>query len=122
MDTQEDGTKEFSNSKVIGASILAPVNPDGRVKSANSSKPKKQKPAKRARPASGKTSGQEKLVCRYCGSDDLAPSFKKRRDARCRSCFKKRYSSPTGRMHTKKTKKAGNTKKIKRTQEVKAVG
>jgi hypothetical protein len=28
----------------------------------------------------------EKLVCRYCGSDDLAPSFKKRRDARCRAC------------------------------------
>ena len=35
----------------------------------------------------------QKLVCRYCGSDDLAPSFKKRRDARCRACFKKRYSS-----------------------------
>ena len=26
----------------------------------------------------------EKLICRYCGSDDLAPSFRKRRDARCR--------------------------------------
>jgi hypothetical protein len=38
-------------------------------------------------------SGAEKLVCRYCGSDDLAPSFKKRRDARCRACFKKRYGS-----------------------------
>jgi hypothetical protein len=35
----------------------------------------------------------EKLVCRYCGSDDLAPSFEKRRDARCRACFKKRYGS-----------------------------
>ena len=35
----------------------------------------------------------KKLVCRYCGSDDLAPSFKKRRDARCRACFKKRYRS-----------------------------
>jgi hypothetical protein len=34
-----------------------------------------------------------KLVCRYCGSDDLAPSFKQRRDARCRACFKKRYGS-----------------------------
>jgi hypothetical protein len=34
-----------------------------------------------------------KLVCRYCGSDDLAPSFTKRRDARCRACFKKRYSA-----------------------------
>src|SRR5271163_2175493 len=34
-----------------------------------------------------------KLVCRYCGSDDLAPSFIKRRDARCRACFKQRYGS-----------------------------
>jgi hypothetical protein len=35
----------------------------------------------------------EKLVCRYCGSDDLAPSFIKRRDRRCRKCFSKRYAS-----------------------------
>jgi hypothetical protein len=35
----------------------------------------------------------EKLVCRYCGSDDLAPSFVKRRDRRCRKCFKSRYGS-----------------------------
>ena len=35
----------------------------------------------------------EKLVCRYCGSDDLAPIFIKRRDRRCRKCFSKRYSS-----------------------------
>ena len=35
----------------------------------------------------------EKLVCRYCGSADLAPSFIKRRDRRCRKCFSKRYSS-----------------------------
>ena len=34
-----------------------------------------------------------KLVCRYCGSDDLAPSFIKRRDRRCRKCFSKRYRS-----------------------------
>jgi hypothetical protein len=48
--------------------------------------------ARAPRSARGK-SAPEKLVCRYCGSDDLAPSFKKRRDARCRACFKKRYSS-----------------------------
>jgi hypothetical protein len=35
----------------------------------------------------------EKLVCRYFGSDDLAPSFIKRRDRRCRKCFAKRYGS-----------------------------
>jgi hypothetical protein len=36
-------------------------------------------------------SKSEKLVCRYCGSDDLAPSFIKRRDRRCRKCFSERY-------------------------------
>ena len=49
----------------------------------------------------------EKLVCRYCGSDDLAPSFKKRRDARCRACFKKRYGSAP------RDKKAARTQKTK---------
>ena len=43
----------------------------------------------------------EKLVCRYCGSGDLAPSFIKRRDRRCRKCFSKRYGS------------AAQTKKVK---------
>jgi hypothetical protein len=38
-------------------------------------------------------SKSEKLVCRYCGSDDLAPSFIMRRDRRCRKCFSKRYGS-----------------------------
>jgi hypothetical protein len=46
-------------------------------------------------------SKSEKLVCRYCGSSDLAPSFIKRRDRRCRKCFSKRYGSTP---RTKKTK------------------
>jgi hypothetical protein len=46
----------------------------------------------------------EKLVCRFCGSDDLAPSFIKRRDRRCRKCFGKRYGSAS-RTKTAKTKK-----------------
>ena len=41
----------------------------------------------------GHQSKSEKLVCRYCGSNDLAPSFIKRRDCRCRKCFSKRYGS-----------------------------
>ena len=41
----------------------------------------------------GRKPKAEKLVCRYCGSDDLAPSFIKRRDRRCRKCFGKRYGS-----------------------------
>jgi len=52
----------------------------------------------------------EKLVCRYCGSDDLAPSFKKRRDARCRACFKKRYGSAP---RDKKTARTQNAKAAK---------
>jgi hypothetical protein len=46
-------------------------------------------------------SKSEKLVCRYCGSGDLAPSFIKRRDRRCRKCFSKRYGSSA---------RTGNTK------------
>ena len=46
-------------------------------------------------------SKSKKLICRYCGSDDLAPSFIKRRDRRCRKCFSKRYGRAT---QTKKTK------------------
>jgi hypothetical protein len=52
--------------------------------------------AESARPLPKKTgskSKSEKLVCRYCGSADLAPSFIKRRDRRCRKCFSKRYGS-----------------------------
>ncbi len=55
-----------------------------------------QKKAESARPLRkemGSKSKSEKLVCRYCGSDDLAPSFIKRRDRRCRKCFSKRYGS-----------------------------
>jgi hypothetical protein len=49
----------------------------------------------------GRKPKSEKLVCRCCGSDDLAPSFIKRRDRRCLKCFSKRYGSPT---RAKKTK------------------
>jgi hypothetical protein len=49
----------------------------------------------------GQTRGEAELVCRYCGSDDLAQSFIKRRDRRCRKCFAKRYGSAA---RTKKTK------------------
>ena len=61
------------------------------------------KKAKTERPQSTavKKSKSEKLVCRYCGSDDLAPSFIKRRDRRCRKCFSKRYGSAA---RTRKTK------------------
>ncbi len=54
---------------------------------------KKAESARPHRKATGTKSKSEKLVCRYCGSDDLAPSFIKRRDRRCRKCFSERYGS-----------------------------
>jgi hypothetical protein len=63
------------------------------------------KTAKASPRSSRAASSAEKLVCRYCGSDDLAPSFKKRRDARCRACFKKRYGSAPRDKKTAATRK-----------------
>src|SRR5262245_58761315 len=45
------------------------------------------------RKATSDKSKSTRLVCRYCGSEDLAPGFIKRRDRRCRKCFSKRYGS-----------------------------
>ncbi len=42
-----------------------------------------------------RTPKAKQLRCRHCGSDDLAPSFIKRRDRRCRKCFSQRYGSAT---------------------------
>ena len=55
--------------------------------------PRKAKPARPLSKKMGSKSKSEKLVCRYCGSDDLPPSFIERRDRRCRKCFSKRYGS-----------------------------
>ena len=58
-------------------------------------------PARPFRKKKDSKSKSNKLVCRYCGSADLAPSFIKRRDRRCRECFSKRYRSGT---HARKAK------------------
>jgi hypothetical protein len=55
--------------------------------------PRKAQPARPLRKKMGRKPKSNKLDCRYCGSDDLAPSFIKRRDRRCRKCFSKRYGS-----------------------------
>ncbi len=67
-----------------------------RAKLANTKKtdPVNSKSARASLKTRGRKPKAEKLVCRYCGSDDLAPSFVKRRDRRCRKCFSKRYGSP----------------------------
>jgi len=63
--------------------------------------------SRKARPRALRSAAKaEKLVCRYCGSDDLAPSFRKRRDARCRACFKKRYGSGARDKRAARTRKA----------------
>jgi len=66
-----------------------------RAKLANGKKsgPVNTKSARTPMKKTGRNPKAEKLVCRYCGSDDLAPSFIKRRDRRCRKCFSKRYGS-----------------------------
>jgi hypothetical protein len=55
--------------------------------------PREATPARPLRKKKDSKSKSNKLVCRYCGSADLAPSFIKRRDRRCRECFCKRYGA-----------------------------
>jgi hypothetical protein len=55
--------------------------------------PRKAKPARPLRKEMSSKSKSNKLVYHYCRSDDLAPSFIRRRDRRCRECFSKRYGS-----------------------------
>jgi len=66
-----------------------------RTKLANAKKtePVNTKSARASLKKTGRKPKAEKLMCRYCGSEDLAPSFIKRRDRRCRKCFSKRYGS-----------------------------
>jgi hypothetical protein len=51
---------------------------------------------RRSRRWVGVSRKQANWYARYSGSDDLAPSFIKRRDRRCRKCFSKRYGSAAG--------------------------
>jgi len=74
------------------------------ISASKSAARKKAESARPLRKEKGGRSKSEKLVCRYCGSDDLAPSFIKRRDRRCRKCFSKRYGS-TARARKAKVKK-----------------
>jgi hypothetical protein len=63
--------------------------------------------SRKARPRASRSAAKEgKLACRYCGSDDLAPSFRKRHDTRCRACFKKRYGSAARKKESTRTRKA----------------
>ncbi len=69
------------------------ARPAGKKAVPKKAAPRKARSARPFRKEMGSKSKSDKLVCRYCGSDDLAPSFIKRRDRRCRNCFSKRYGS-----------------------------
>jgi hypothetical protein len=103
-------TNGSSQELPVGRSSPAEQDQKGAARSAGKkavrkkAAPTKAKPAQPLRKQMGSTSKSEKLVCRYCGSDDLAPSFIKRRDRRCRKCFSKRYGS-AGRAKKAKVKK-----------------
>jgi hypothetical protein len=95
-----------------GESIVSEASASAKKKTL-AAKPKGA-PASKIRKAAGLPSrssrakpNAEKLTCRYCGSDDLAPSFRRRRDARCRACFKKRYGWAA------RNQKAVRTRKVK---------
>lgn len=70
-------------------------------KKKTSRKPELEQPLRKKMGSDSKSSN---LVCRYCGSEDLAPSFIKRRDRRCRKCFSKRYGA-AARARKAKTRK-----------------
>ena len=106
------------NGKIVAAPPEAPAAAETAqsTRKAVAAQPKPAQPVKTSKasrrpPQSARaTSTAEKLVCRYCGSDDLAPSFIKRRDARCRACFKQRYGSAA---QTRKDKRARKAKAAK---------
>jgi hypothetical protein len=93
-----------------GEPIAGEASASARKKTA-AAKPKGAPASKNRKAAAGRpprsSRDGEKLICRYCGSDDLAPSFRRRRDARCRACFKQRYGSAA------RNQKAVSTRKVK---------
>src|SRR5579862_5319176 len=91
---QSPTRKELYKNMDTKGNVETTTQPSKVKKRARAANVASDKTAKPARPAGRSSNAQSgKLMCRYCGSDDLAPSFKKRRDARCRACFKKRYGS-----------------------------
>ncbi len=88
------------------------MNADSKPAAATSTSALSSKTPKDARPSRSLRAAvkAEKLACRYCGSDDFAPSFKKRRDARCRACFKRRYGSAARHKKAARSEKAKATK------------
>jgi hypothetical protein len=92
-----DASKSMNGSRdeVRKRPAPGPKNVQASVEAKNVDKRSTGKKSKKERQKTKpiRSSKSEKLVCRYCGSGDLAHSFIKRRDRRCRKCFSKRYGS-----------------------------
>ena len=108
MNTNHNGLGTFATPMIVRPPMPAPARRAGPAQLTNKAAPKpKAAPAAKGR-RTGRTwrpSSTEKLRCRYCGSDDLAPSFKRRRDRRCRACFKQRYGSAARGARSKRASK-----------------
>jgi hypothetical protein len=98
-------TQQTAGEVIAESPARAKKKTAAKLKSAPRSKTTKA--ASRQPQSSRVQSNGEKLICRYCGSDDLAPSFRKRRDTRCRTCFKNRYGSAA------RSQKAVRARKVK---------
>jgi hypothetical protein len=83
------GPSRFSAQQNLVATPRSAVKRAVRKKAAS----REATPARPLRKKKDSKSKSNNLVCRYCGSADLAPSFIKRRDRRCRECISKRYGS-----------------------------
>jgi len=104
---QSPTRKELYKNMDTKGNVETTTQPSKVKKRARAANVASDKTAKPARPAGRSSNAQSgKLICRYCGSDDLAPSFKKRRDARCRECFKSKYGSTARSNKAKKAAKA----------------
>jgi hypothetical protein len=104
-----NGQESLGTANPIPSNEPAPLAKQKTVVTARKVAAKTGKGARRP-PWAASSSDADILVCRYCGSGDLAPSFIKRRDARCRTCFKRRYGSAARNENTTQTRKAAMTK------------
>ena len=91
--TNGSGPEVLTESSVPPAKSAQPNAVRAETKRVTKKATGKKIEAERATTKSTRSSKSEKLVCRYCGSKDLAPSFIKRRDRRCRKCFSQRYGA-----------------------------
>jgi hypothetical protein len=101
--------KESAETGHAGERLNTSIKPKPKKTVAARAKSDAKVPPRTSRSSRAKSTEGD-LVCRYCGSADLAPSFKKRRDARCRSLLQEalwlKDKRPTNRANHRKAKVA----------------